>query len=427
MAESHGLFSSLRVRITLAMLALAAVGSSIFATGIYMGAERLEQTVLDRHVVAEFETLARQSREDPHVKTVRSALLLGFVGQGNADLPVELAQLPVGGHHAVMVGDKAYQVYVGDDSGRRIFVAYDITEWEALERPVINTLIGGVVLSTLLAIVLGFWASSQVIAPVTALSDKVRSLDPKERHVRVAGEFGSGEISAIAEAFDRYMERLDGFVEREQLFTSAAAHELRTPLAVIQGAVDVLQEQKDLPPAAQRAGARMQRAVRDMREFIEALLFLSREERPEDFEQTKTDVSQIARQLAEESRLLVAGRPLSIRVSADKPLSLHVPPALPAMVISNLLRNAIENTDEGEIGVSVGDGVLQISDTGRGIPDDQKALLFDRGYSSKPAGGMGLHLCKRICDRFAWKLTVASTAGKGTTVSVDFSKPQDVI
>ena len=114
-------FASLRVRVTLAMLALAAVGSSIFAASVFVAAERLEQTVLDRHVRAEFDTLANRARHDPSVTTVKSALLLGFVGRDNPELPAAFATLSDGRHHAVKVGDKAYQVYVGSDHGRELY------------------------------------------------------------------------------------------------------------------------------------------------------------------------------------------------------------------------------------------------------------------------------------------------------------------
>jgi signal transduction histidine kinase len=412
--------ASLRVRVTLAMLAVAAIGSSIFAFSIFVGAERLEQTVLNRHVRAEFETLARQVRTDPHLDVVRSALLLGFVGRANPALPPEFAALPAGGYHAVRAGDKSYQVYVGEDAGRRLYVAYDITEWEALEQPVIMILISGVILSSLLAIALGLWASSQVIAPVTALARRLQTLDPRRRNVRIGPDFDGKEVSAIAESFDRYMERLDGFVEREQLFTSAAAHELRTPLAVIQGAADVLGEQSELPPPAGRATARLQRASRDMREFIEALLFLSRESPPQDFEQKSCDVAQIVQRLADEYRRLLHGKPVELHVTADETLCVDVPPALPTIVVSNLLRNAAENTAAGEIRVALEDRTLRIADTGCGISADAQAMLFDRNFSTKRGGGMGLHLTKRICDRFGWRLTVASTVGRGTTISVTF-------
>ena len=414
-----GRFASLRARITLAMLALAALGSSVFAASVFVAPERLEQTVLNRHVRAEFDTLAQRASADPKLTSVRSALLLGFVGSDNPELPPELAALPRGGYHAVALGDKAYQVYVDEHDGRELYVAYDITEWEALEQPVINVLIAGVVLSSLLAVVLGFWTSRQVIAPVTELSSRLQALDPRERNVRIAPAF-HGEVSTIAEAFDRYMERLDGFVEREQLFTAAAAHELRTPLAVIQGATEVLAEQPELPPAALRATARLQRATREMREFIEALLFLSREPRRGDDEQATCEIGRIARQLAEDYRGAVAGRPIEVHVAAEGELKLHAPPALPTIVISNLMRNALEHTDAGEIRIVLEGRTLRITDTGCGIAADAQQQLFARGYSTKPGGGMGLHLTKRICDRFGWRLTIASTAGKGTTASVAF-------
>lgn len=405
------------------MLALAALGSTIFAVSMFLAAERLEQNVLVSHAREEFDTFAQRARVEPEVTTVRSALLLAFAGRDNPDLPPEFAALRPGDHHAVVVGDRSYQVRVGKADGRELFVGHDVTDWEALEQPVINVLIAGVVLESLLAVVLGFWISAQVIAPVTALSTRLTSLDPRERNVRVAAR-ASGEITPIAEAFDRYMERLDGFVEREQLFTAAAAHELRTPLAVIQGATEVLAEQGGLPAAAERAIARLERATRDMREFIEALLFLSREEQRDDAESASSDVGHIVRQLADDYRAIVGrasagGKPVEIVVTAAA-LRIEAPPALATIVISNLLRNAIEHTDEGEVRIALEDRVLTITDTGRGIPAEAQARLFTRGYSTKTSGGMGLHLTKRICDRLGWRLTIASSTGKGTVASVEF-------
>jgi len=421
MSSRYGRFGSLRVRITLAMLLLAAVGSSIFALSVYLAAERLEQSVLNRHVRAEFDTLVEQTRADPTLKTVRSALLLGFVGRDNPALPAEIGALANGVDHAVGVGDRAYQVYVGDDAGRKLYVAYDITQWEALERPVLYVLVTGVVFGCLLAIALGFWTSAQVIAPVTALSKRLQGIDPKERKVRIAPEFDGGEVSAIAESFDRYMERLDGFVEREQLFTSAAAHELRTPVAVIQGATEVLAEQKDLPPAARRATARLERGTRDIREFIDALLMLSRETPREAVAEASSELAAIVQHVVDDHRPAAEAKALELCVRPLGRLRLDVPPALPAIVISNLLRNAIEHTESGRIEIGLEGPTLTIADTGSGISDRDRASLFERDYSTKPGGGMGLHLTKRICDRFGWALAIASAVGAGTTVRVTFA------
>jgi signal transduction histidine kinase len=414
-------FTSLRARITLAMLLVAMFSSAVFAFGVFIAAERLERTVLNRHIRAEFDTLAASARKDPELEAVQSALLLGFVGQQNKALPDEFAALPLGDYHDVHIGDKAYQVYVGDDGGRRLYVAYDITEWEALERPVIYVLIAGVVLSSFLAVWIGLRSSAQVIEPVTSLAARLKSLDPKRRKVRIAADYAGAEVLAIAEAFDRYMERLDGFVEREQLFTSAAAHELRTPLAVIQGGADILLDQPDLPPRARRATQRIKRAVHEMREYIEALLFLSRESQSADVNGASCELRSIVGDLTQDYRTLVDAQRVELDFDAKNDLLLDAPPALPMIVVSNLLRNAIENTEAGSVRVELDGRRLSVTDTGRGIDQEAQAALFERGYTTKSSGGMGLHLAKRICDRFGWVLTIASTPGRGTVAAVNFT------
>jgi signal transduction histidine kinase len=111
---------------------------------------------------------------------------------------------------------------------------------------------------------------------------------------------------------------------------------------------------------------------------------------------------------------------VALRVDALEPLALAAPPALPAIVISNLLRNAVEHTNAGEIRVALRDGRLTIADTGAGFEPAAQERLFDRDYSTKDSGGLGLHLSKRICDQFGWQLVLESAPGTGTTASVDF-------
>jgi signal transduction histidine kinase len=410
---------SLRTRMTLAVLLLGAFSSALFAFGIFIAAERFERSVLAKHIEAEFQTLVAAARSDPALDTTQSALLKAYVGRDNPALPPELAELDDGTYHAVHFNDRSYQVLVGDDNGRRFYVAYDITEWEALERPVIYVLIAGVLLSTLLAVWIGFRSSAQVIAPVTRLTARLKSLDPRQRRVRLAGEFEGAEVATIADAFDRYMERLDGFVEREQLFTSAAAHELRTPLAVLQGSAEVLLEQPELSPRARRAGERISRATREMREFIEALLVISREQRVE-IEPSSTKLSKIVADVVRDHTFLADRDCIDIGVAVESEIELAVPPALPTMVISNLLRNALEHTDHGRIDVRLENRTLTVSDTGAGIAAEDIGRVFDRGYSTKSSGGMGLHLAKRICEQLGWDLRIESALGTGTKARLTF-------
>ncbi|MCP5145078.1 MAG: HAMP domain-containing histidine kinase [Gammaproteobacteria bacterium] len=412
-------FSSLRARITIAMLCLTAVVSSMFALMIFLAFERLERTVLHNLVADEYKLLERSLREDPSTRATRTALFKSYLGS-DPDLPMPFRDLIPGTYHAVEFDGRDYEVLAGPQSEQRIFIAYDITEWENLETPIISILAAGIVLTSLLAIWLGFRFSHQIIAPVTALSQRLATIDPEQRGIRLGAEFAGAEIESIADSFDRYSDRLDRFVEREQMFTSAASHELRTPLAVMQGSVDLLDEAPELSPVARRATDRIRRAMREMQEFIEALLFLSREKKRSISEHGQCELAGLTAQLVSDYRILLKHKSVELTFRNDNELLLDVPPALPTMVVSNLLRNAAENTDSGCIQVVLSGRQLCITDTGRGLPEGAKEKIFDRDYSSKSGGGMGLFLVRRICDRFGWRIDVASGAAKGTVVSVNF-------
>jgi signal transduction histidine kinase len=181
----------------------------------------------------------------------------------------------------------------------------------------------------------------------------------------------------------------------------------------------VLLEQPDLPPRVRRAGERISRATREMREFIEALLVLSREQRV-DADRASSDLCQIVEGLIRDHRLLVDQSCVELGFDARNALELDVPPALPAMVVGNLLRNAIEHTDHGRVGIELKGRRLTVSDSGRGIAAADLSQVYDRSYSTKPGGGMGLHLAKRICDRLGWQLEIVSELGRGTRATIDF-------
>lgn len=157
-----------------------------------------------------------------------------------------------------------------------------------------------------------------------------------------------------------------------------------------------------------------------MREFIEALLFLSREEARDGADRARCELRRIVTQLADDYRAIKNGKPVTIEVEPGAELWVEAPPALPTIVVSNLLRNALEHTTQGRVQISIAGRTLRIDDTGEGIAVDDQARIFTRGYTTKAGGGMGLHIAKRICDRFGWHLGISSTPGVGTTASVEF-------
>lgn len=415
---THG--TSLRRRIMVALVVIVTVTSSLFATGVVLIKEQLEEIIFDDMVREQLQVLLDQvdKGSEPDMSLLRNWEF--HYGVRATSAAPELQALAPGSHHSVRVRERYLQVQVGQHQGAPVYLTYDITEWENLEHALFRLLAFGIALVLLAAIVMGRQASRSILAPVQALTERLSAMQPRQRNVRMAKDFQGNEIGQIAQAFDLYQERLDQFVERERSFTDAASHELRTPLSVMMGAIDVLDTHEHKPPAS-RALARMKRACGEMRAFIEATLFLSREDSSTILEQQRVNVADVIRGLLEDFQPQLQERGLSVSVSGSEALMMEQPQSIVQIMLTNILRNAIEHTHDGHIMIGVEADCLTIRDTGYGITEDDLPKVFDRNFTTKKDGvGLGLYLVKRICERFEWRITIDSKPGAGTTVTVRF-------
>lgn len=412
--------TSLRWRIILALGLIVTVTSALFAFGVLQMKEQLEEVIFDDMVHGQLEQLLVQVEQGTYNKDLLFRDWEFHYGPAVAGINPILLGLGPGSHHSVRIGARYYQVEVGSHAGAPVYLAYDITGWEQQEHELLELLAWGIGILAIVAILMGLQASRTILAPVRALTGRLAAIHPRQRNVRIQDEFSGNEIGQVATAFDSYLERLDRFVERERSFTAAASHELRTPLSVMMGAIDVLDAQPQ-PAASQRALARLKRACGEMRAFIEATLFLSREDSTTIQEGLEADVSAILRNLLEDNQPLLQDHNLAVNVSLPPAYLLAQPASLVHIMLGNILRNAIEHTHDGRIDIRMAGNELTISDTGCGIAAADLPHIFDYSYTTKADGfGLGLNLVKRICDRFNWQIAISSTPGLGTTVTLKF-------
>ena len=411
---------SLRFRVLLALVLIVSVTSFLFAGGVLIIKAQLEAVIFGEMAERQFDALIEQVEQGTYHK---SDLFNGwqfYFGDGLADVPDEIARLPLGAHHSVWIGDSVYQTQVGELHGRPAYLTYDITEWEDQEHRVLMMLLYGLGIVLVAALIMGFTATRAILAPVRRLSDRLTEIQPGERSLRIAQEYQGTEIGQIAAAFDKYMERLDQFVDRERSFTAAASHELRTPLSVMMGAVDVLAVNEQ-SAASKRAIERIKRACSEMLAFIEATLFMSREDAGQIDQSAPADISAIVARLLDDNQEQIRAHNIHVETHFDGSPKLNAPSSLLQISVGNLLRNAIEHTHEGKISIAVNSDSLTISDTGEGIPADKLQEVFERSYTTKPGGtGLGLNLVRRICDRFHWQIDIVSDSGVGTRVRILF-------
>lgn len=409
---------SLRARIAGTMIALVAVAGVVLSAWAYLADERLKRNITFDLLSEELTHFEQRMHIDRGAEPLRSARLSIYRSSDLAELPRHIAMLPPGAMHRVRSEGRLLDVLVRDGDFGRLYITYDVTTHAHQELISILVLVVGVACIVLLAGLAAAAISRRLVEPVTALADRLTQIDPQERHVRIAAHFAGNELEPIARSVDAFMERLDGFVEREQSFTATASHELRTPLAVIRGAVELLEAQAAQRPASAKALARIQRAVRDMSEFTDALLALSREQTTSVTSEARCDVNAVLARVVEDQRSVASDRRIVLNIDSQDQLEVAAPESMVAMTIGNLVRNAVQHGTGQEIRCESRGRQLIVSNSGA-LPSADLANL-SRRFTTHPAGhGMGLYLVRRICERYGWSIRLENTA-TGVTATVEF-------
>jgi signal transduction histidine kinase len=174
---------------------------------------------------------------------------------------------------------------------------------------------------------------------------------------------------------------------------------------------------------SRRALKRIQGAGRDMEALIEAFLILAREGDtglPDD----DFAVSSVVEEEVEKARVLVATKPVELRLVKEDDFHLHAPARVLSVLLSNLLRNACHYTDEGSVTVILRRGSIAVADTGVGMTPDELARVFEPFYRAgdrkKDGQGIGLSIVQRLSQRYGWPVRLESEAGKGTVATISF-------
>jgi signal transduction histidine kinase len=306
-----------------------------------------------------------------------------------------------------------------------LYLLYDVSGLEFTEKRKLNigiVLAAGVILIIALGLWIGWLTSRKVMAPVSHLAEQVDKSGPDNLPTDLSRHFYQDEVGVLARALEQTMQRVEAFVNREHQFTRDVSHELRTPVTVIKGAVELLKryfagEKKSEP----RSLSRIERSVKKMENIIETLLWLSRED-VADHQGPVFAVTSAVREVIEQNRYLIAGKPIEIDLIVKAEPQLTVPCPLFQIALTNLIRNALQSRPNGKITVDVHTDRVVVSDTGVGIAaKDLKTVTQPHVRGSGSEGfGLGLSIVSRLCDRFGWQLDIQSTVGSGTTVHLIF-------
>ena len=235
------------------------------------------------------------------------------------------------------------------------------------------------------------------------------------------------EVGVLARAIDEKNQKLEQYLKREQLFTGDVSHELRTPLTIIMGASEVLASQLADDSHLSEFTNRISNTAKETSEIITALLLLSRA--PEKLDTPQTSINNIAVNEAERLKYLLRYKSVTCTVVAEQEYFAYVRPELLKTALGNLIKNAFQYTDEGEVIISIDAEKITVTDTGLGIPEAMMPLLYERferlelphngKQSDKIEGtGLGLSIVQRIMTHMGWKLTHQANTTGGSTFSI---------
>lgn len=312
-------------------------------------------------------------------------------------------------------------------------------------RETINTLTGvlagGALAAFLLSVVGAYLLARAALSPVEAVTSAARGISAGDLGKRLPVARKRDEIGRLAATMNDLLDRLEAaFSRREEAlvrqrrFAADASHELRTPLTSISGHARMLDEwalDEDPERAKQSIGAIRREAGR-MRGLVEALLALARGDEGAPMEVGRHDLAAVTEEAAQAARAAADGKVSVEYVSAGHEVEAAFDRGRVLQVASILLDNAVKYTPRGgSVTVTVEEkndrAVLEVSDTGVGIPEEQMSLIFERFYradESRESGGagLGLAIARQIAEAYGGKIEAKSTPGEGSTFTLSLPK-----
>ncbi|MFZ2555022.1 sensor histidine kinase [Psychrobacter urativorans] len=301
--------------------------------------------------------------------------------------------------------------------------------FEHLEDIFADALRVAVILSLLIAAIFSHLSAKQITKP---LLDLKRAVETEHQNLTELTHLPS-EVGVLARAIDEQNNKLAEYLKREQLFTGDVSHELRTPLTIILGASEVLASQLAEDSYLSEFTNRISNTAKETSEIISALLLLSRN--PEQLDAPPTSINSIANSEVTRLQYLLKYKPVTCTVVADQDYIAEVRPELLKMALGNLIKNAFQYTDEGEVIVTIDNKKITVTDTGLGIPESMMPLLYKRfkrldHNSKQPAEGslveehtssnvegtgLGLSIVQRIMTHMGWQLSHQDHKTGGST------------
>jgi signal transduction histidine kinase len=286
-------------------------------------------------------------------------------------------------------------------------------------------LVIGAAVTGLVALLLGAGVARRATSPARALTAAARTFESGDRTARVPADRGD-EFGEMARAFNRMADTVAAEDRLRRAFAADVAHELRTPLMILRGEIEALQDGVSEPTPAALASLRAE--TLRMGRLVDDLETLARADAAGfSLQRTPTSLDELVSDVAAEYAPIFAERGIDLRTTIDEEVVVDVDPVRIRQVVTNLLSNAAKFTPEGgqaraSVEREAGSAVIAVWNSGPGISPEDLPHVFDRfyrGQGASPGGsGIGLTVVSDLITAHGGTVDVASSVVDGTTFNV---------
>jgi len=287
-------------------------------------------------------------------------------------------------------------------------------------------LLTALVIACMAAIILGtglsFWVARRALRPLHDMATSASRVTHESLGERIEYSGPSDELGQLADALDSMLDRLETSFGEQRRFVADASHELRTPVAVIRGNLDILrqpwadaEEREESLRIMDDEVGRMQRLLDDMLALARSDATSRRPFQEIELSSLLTEVTIKTRSLGD--RLVSSSCPADLWVFGD--------PDMLEQALLNVTRNAVEHTEPGgsvsiACAASGGAAEIRVSDDGKGLRPEDLDRVFDRFYRSggrRPAhtggSGLGLSISRRLLEQQGGRIRAVAREGRG--------------
>ena len=303
---------------------------------------------------------------------------------------------------------------------------------ESVLRGLLLTFAVGLPIFVAIAIAGGYFLMKRALSPVGEITRTAEQITSRRLSERLPVAATGDELEALSVSLNKMIARIEHSFRHINRFTADASHELRTPLTVLRGELEAIARRPRLDEdVRETVGSALEETER-LSKIVESLLSISRLDAgealstPEQF-----DLAELAASTAEQMRLLADDKRVALQCNTPGRVEINGDPGRLKQVVVNLLDNAIKYTsDGGKVDLTVstmnGNAVLEVSDTGIGIPAESIPHVFGRFYRvdkarSRQMGGtgLGLSIVKAICTAHGGHVSAESIEGQGSRFTVE--------